>query len=107
MAKGAEIKKEIIKQLGIPESWINKYSMVTVFFLVWMIFFDKHNVFSNVKLQKAVAALEQEKVAIKGEISQAINDRKDLHFDQEKFAKEKHLMHLPNEEIIIIETDKK
>jgi hypothetical protein len=36
-----------------------------------------------------------------------LKDREDLRYNKEKFAREKHLMHLPGEEIILIEQTKK
>jgi hypothetical protein len=51
--------------------------------------------------------LEKEKEQLDQEIAQALKDREDLRYNKEKFAREKHLMHLPGEEIILIEQTKK
>lgn len=51
--------------------------------------------------------MEKEKEKLNGEIAQALKDKDDLENNHEKFAREKHLMHLPGEEIILIEGKKK
>ena len=50
--------------------------------------------------------MEQEKERLNDEIAQALKDKEDLKNNHEKFAREKHLMHLPGEEIILIESKK-
>jgi cell division protein DivIC len=105
--EGASIQKEVSKWLGIPVNWINKYSVVSVLFLVWILFLDRYNVFAYNKLNGIIHKLEAEKKMYDVKIKQAMLDKKDLEMDHEKFAREKHLMHKPNEEIILIEKEKK
>ena len=54
-----------------------------------------------------VTQMELEKERLNDEIAQTLIDKKDLELDHEKFAREKHLMHLSDEEIILIEKNKK
>ncbi|MFZ1750297.1 MAG: hypothetical protein WAU01_08905 [Saprospiraceae bacterium] len=107
MAKDKKIIDDIAALFGVSASWINKYTVVTVMFIVWISFFDKHNIFAYQKLKGTISKMEQEKARLNDEIAQAIKDKEDLDNNQEKFAREKHLMHLPEEEIILIEQKKK
>ncbi len=108
MAKDKKIIEDIASLIGISPSWINKYTVVTLLFIVWVSFFDKHNIFAYQRLKGTISRMEEEKKRLDGEIVQALHDREDLRNDQVKFAREKHLMHLPGEEVILIEqTEKK
>lgn len=108
MSKSKKILQEAASILGISNNWLNKYTVVTVFFIVWVMFFDEHNVFAIQRINSNMAKLEKEKLDLNEEIAQSIKDIEDLRYNQEKFAREKHLMHLDNEEIILIEqTNKK
>jgi cell division protein DivIC len=98
--------EEIADLIGVPVKWINKYAIVTTLFVVWMVFFDQHNVFAYLRLQGMIQKLELEKKSYLADIDQAIKDKQDLANDKEKFAREKHLMHRADEEIILIETKK-
>ncbi|MFZ1704267.1 MAG: hypothetical protein WAT79_07965 [Saprospiraceae bacterium] len=105
--ENADLQKEVSNWLGIPSSWINKFSVVSVLFLVWILFLDKYNVFAYNKLTGIIHKLEMEKEDYEVKISRAMLDKKDLESDHEKFAREKHLMHKPNEEIVLIQKEKK
>lgn len=108
MAKDKKILDELASLAGVSVSWINKFTVVTVLFIVWVTFFDKHNIFAYQKLKGTITKMESEKERLNEEIAQAVKDREDLRHNHEKFAREKHLMHLPGEEIILIEqTNKK
>lgn len=108
MSKSKKIFQEVASILGISNNWLNKYTVVTVFFIVWVMFFDEHNIFTIQRINSNMAKLEKEKLDLNEEIAQSLKDIEDLRYNQEKFAREKHLMHLDNEEIILIEqTNKK
>lgn len=107
MAKDKKILDDIAALIGISPSWINKYTIVTVLFIVWVSFFDKHNIFAYQKLKGTITKMEEEKESLNIEIAQALKDKEDLNHNHEKFAREKHLMHLPGEEIILIEQKNK
>ncbi|HRO09053.1 MAG TPA: hypothetical protein PK047_09305 [Saprospiraceae bacterium] len=107
MSKNKKIIQELASILGISGNWINKYTVVTVFFIVWVMFFDEHNVFAIQRIKSNMVKLEMEKKALNDEIAQSLKDIEDLKNNQEKFAREKHLMHLDNEEIILIEQKNK
>lgn len=98
-----KIQKEVASLVGIPVSWINKYTIVSLFFLVWILFLDRYNVFATKKINGIITKMEREKSDYNQKISQALMDKRDLELNHEKYAREKHLMHKPNEEIVIIE----
>jgi cell division protein DivIC len=106
-SQNKETQSEIAQWLGVPSKWINKFTIATTFFIVWMVFFDQHNIFARMRLQGMLENLEIEKVNYEKQIEQAIIDKKDLDNDKEKFAREKHLMHRDDEEVILIETKNK
>ncbi len=105
--KNKKIIEDLADFIGISSSWINKFTVVTMLFIVWLAFFDKHNIFAHQKLKSTISKLEKEKASLNEDIATALQDREDLDKDIEKFAKEKHLMKLPNEEIILIDKKKK
>ena len=107
MAKDKKLLDELASFMGVAPSWINKYTIVTVLFIIWLAFFDKHNIFTYQKMKGTISKMEQEKEKLNGDITQALKDKEDLKYNHEKFAREKHLMHLPGEEIILIEQKKK
>ncbi len=107
MAKDRKLLDEFAHLVGISSSWINKYTVTTVLFIVWVTFFDKHNIFAYQKLNGTINKMEKEKERLNDDIAQALKDKEDLINNQEKFAREKHLMHLEGEEVILIEQKKK
>jgi cell division protein DivIC len=107
MSQNKKQQEDIASMIGIPSGWINKFTIATTLFVVWMTFFDQHNVFAYLRLQGVITKMEVEKESYNEQIAQAIKDKQDLDNDKEKFAREKHLMHKSDEEIILIETNKK
>ena len=103
MSINKNLLDDVAKSAGISPSWINKYTVVTILFIVWVTFFDKHNIFAYQKLKGTIVKMEMEKEQLNKEIVQALKDKQDLELDHEKFAREKHLMHMADEEIILIE----
>ncbi len=103
MSKNLKIWGDIAGLLGIPPHWLNKYTIATVSFMVWVIFFDKHNIFAYQRLKGTITRMELQKEELGKEIAKAQKDKEDLMHNQEEFARGKHLMAKPDEEIIIIE----
>ena len=103
MSKDKKLLDHVAKSAGISPTWINKFTVATALFIVWVTFFDKHNIFAYQKLKGTIAKMEMEKEHLNQEIVQALKDKQDLELDHEKFAREKHLMHKADEEIILIE----
>lgn len=83
----------------------NKYLLTLVGLLVWVMFFDKNDLSTQIKLRQEVKQLEEEKNYFTHEISGITSDIKELTTNPktlEKFAREKYLMKRDNEDIFVI-----
>jgi len=89
----------------IPTPMRNRYFLTLVIFFGWLIFFDKHDVLTQYKLQRTVNTLEQDKTYYSEEIKKAEQKRLDLELNKEKYAREQYYMKKKNEEVFIIEKE--
>ncbi len=83
----------------------NKYLLILILFVIWMVFFDTNSFFIHNELNDEVNTLEENKDFYKNEIDHDksfIEKMKDSN-EQEKFAREKYFMKKENEDIYIIE----
>lgn len=88
----------------------NKFFLVTLAFVVWMIFFDKNDLLSQYQYHQQVSKLKQERDFYQKETAKAHQDLDELTTDKEKlekFAREKYLMKKDNEDVFVIGKDKK
>lgn len=88
----------------------NKYIITFIFFLVWMLFFDRNDWISQYSYRQDLHKLTEEKEYYLKEIEQNKKDMFDLMSDKEhleKFARERYLMKKDNEDIFLIIPEKK
>ena len=88
----------------------NKYFVVSLAFLVWMVFFDKNDLFSQYQSRHELSKLQHERDFYQKETAKVNMDLDELTSDKEKlekFAREKYLMKKPNEDVFVIVKDKK
>lgn len=88
----------------------NKYFVVTLAFLVWMVFFDKNDLFSQYQYHNQLSKLKHERDFYQKETAKVDKDLDELTSNKEqleKFAREKYLMKKPNEDVFVIVKDKK
>ncbi len=89
----------------------NKYLLVFLFFLVWIVFFDKNNLISQYEDRQALYELNKEKRYYQEEIENTHEQLNELMTDNrslEKFAREKYKMKKANEEIwLVVDKSKK
>jgi hypothetical protein len=92
-------------KITIPPFLKNKYVIASIALLVWLIFFDGNDFFSQYSYRQKLNELEKEKeyyiVEIEKshqELQSLISSKKNL----EKFAREKYLMKKDNEDIFVI-----
>jgi cell division protein FtsB len=90
----------------------NKFFLVSVAFVVWMIFFDKNDLFSQYQYRQQVSKLRQERDFYQKETADVNKQLNELNTDNsalEKFAREKYLMKKDNEDVFVVvkEEDKK
>ncbi len=87
----------------------NKFFLVAVAFVIWMIFFDKNDLLSQYQYRQEVNKLKEERdfyktqnVKVEKDLDELTSDPKKL----EKFAREKYLMRKVNEDVFVIVKEK-
>lgn len=83
----------------------NKYVLILLFFIVWMIFFDTNSYFIHRELNEDIESLEDTKEIYRKEIEKDrifIEKMKDSN-EIEKYAREKYYLKKDNEDIYIIQ----
>ena len=88
----------------------SKYFLVTSVFVVWMVFFDRNDLFSQWEYHQQVSKLEQERDFYQKETAKVHQDLDELNSNKEKlekFAREKYLMKRDNEDVFVIVKEKK
>lgn len=87
----------------IPAPLRNRYYITLLLFFGWLIFFDKHDFFTQWELQKSLENLQFDKAYYEREIEAVKEEKKDIELNQEKFAREKYYMRKKNEDVFVIE----
>ena len=96
----------MIKKL--PPVIKNFYFIVGVVFIVWMLFIDSNDLYSQYKRQNKLEELEQQKAYYTQKIKEVEKDREELLSNEElleKFAREKYLMKKESEDLYILVTE--
>ena len=88
----------------------NFYIVIGVIFLLWLIFFDSNDLYTQIKQTAKLRALEDEKEFYQKKIEEVKADREELMSNDElleKFAREKYLMKKPEEDVyVVVDEDK-
>ena len=87
---------------------LNKYFISITAILIWVVFFDTDDLFSQYKLIQQLKQLRIERSYYQTEIEKSKNDIYELQTNTEnleKFAREKYLMKKDNEELFVIVKD--
>ena len=95
--------QDIIKKL--PKPLRNKYLILFLLFILWVIFIDDYNLINQSKIKNTVDDLKSQKEFYITEIKSDSTELYKLQNDpaeQERFAREKFLMKKENEDIFII-----
>lgn len=83
----------------------NKYILTFLCLTVWVLFFDKNDLATIIKMKRDVKQLEEERDYYTTEIKKINFELKELTTNikaLEKFAREKYLMKRDNEDIFVI-----
>ena len=83
----------------------NFYFLTGVSFIVWMLFFDTNDIYSQYQLRKKLSELESEKNFYQEKIKEVNRDREALINDKElleKFAREKYYMKKEGEDVFVV-----
>jgi cell division protein DivIC len=96
-----------MKLLGRTISFLrNKFLLASTAFVVWMLFFDRNDVFTQMERRGELNELKQSKQYFEKQIADNRRLSKDLQFNAsaiEKYAREKYLMKRNNEDLFIIQ----
>jgi len=94
------IYRSLLNLLPVPMR--NKYFLILVAFFLLLLFFDKHDLITQVKLQRTVNKLEEDKAFYLKKIEEAEAARDAFEANKERFAREQYKMKRPDEEVYII-----
>lgn len=89
----------------IPSFLRNKYLLTLSVFAVWMVFFDKNDMFTQLERRKELAEIEDNKAYFAEKIEENKKFSRDIQSNAaaiEKFAREKYQMKRENEDLFII-----
>lgn len=87
----------------------NKYFIVTVLFLAWIVFFDENSFVSHSENKRRLRELNQQKEYYQERIKEDKQKMEDLNAGKnelEKFAREQFLMSKPDEDVFIVVEEK-
>ncbi|PJR03791.1 FtsB family cell division protein [Avrilella dinanensis] len=97
----------LIQKYPFVKWFTNRFVLVTIFFAVWLIFFDTYSFFDHREINQEINKLEKNKEFYQSEIEKdkksitKLNQKEEL----EKFAREQYYMKRENEDVFIIEID--
>jgi len=93
----------------LPKLLRNKYLILLLLFIFWIVFLDDYNLIDQNKMKNSVDELKKQKEFYLSEIKSDSTELSKLKNDpeeQEKFAREKFLMKKYNEDVFIIRDHK-
>lgn len=90
----------------IPPPFRNRQYLVMGIFLLWMVFFDKHDVLTQWRLNRTISKLEEDRRFYEQQIQEVKQDKVDMESNKEKFAREHYFMRESNEDVFVIEEEK-
>ena len=86
----------------------NKYLLTALVFIIWILFFDKNDLFTQRDRKNELTKLENSADYYQSEIEKTKKELADIQNNPaalEKFAREKFYLKRPNEEIFIVESE--
>jgi cell division protein DivIC len=96
--------KPVINRL--PKGLQNRYYLVLIIFLIWILIFDKANLWAQFRLQRTIKSLENDKVFYQNKVKEVQQEKLDIERDKEKFAREHYYMKTNDEDVFVIEKKK-
>lgn len=94
----------------IPSFLRNKFLLAGAGFLIWMLFFDRNDVLTQIERKQELRELKQSRQYFEKQISENRKFSKALQFNAsaiEKYAREKYMMKRDNEDLFLIQPLKK
>ena len=89
----------------IPDWLKNKYFLCTIGFIVWMLFFDPRDMFTQIEHRHELSQLQASKAWYQKEIAKEITESEQLRSNPaivEKYSREKYLMKRENEDLFLV-----
>ena len=101
------MKNKIKISLKLIKSFKNIFFVVTLIFIIWMLFFDANSWLVQSELNKEIEILDSKKEFYIKEIKKDLETKKSLEtlHGLEKYSREKYYMKSKNEDIFLIEVD--
>jgi len=93
------------QKLLLLKKYSNRYVLTGLLALVWMLFLDRYDLISQLKMRSELNNLEQDIQFYNQEIERVNHERKifrENHVAVEKFAREHYLMKKDNEDLFVI-----
>lgn len=90
---------------NIPSFLKNKYFLSGTFFIVWLLFFDHNDFFTQLERRKELNEIKASKAYYSKLIEENRRFSNDLEFNAsalEKYAREKYLMKKDNEDLYLV-----
>ena len=94
-----------LRRLKLKNPYLIAYTVIGVFFLLWMVFLDTHSLLVHQELNKEIENLKKRKDFLESQIekdNKLISNLKNID-SLEKFAREKYKHKKNNETILIVE----
>ena len=90
----------------IPSFLKNKFFLAGTGFVIWMLFFDRNDVFTQMQWKSELSEMKESRQYFMDRISEDRKFSKDLQFNAsaiEKYAREKYLMKRDNEDLFLVQ----
>ncbi|GAB4202719.1 MAG: septum formation initiator family protein [Bacteroidia bacterium] len=90
--------------------FINKYVITLILFVIWLLFFDKNDYWTQRELSRQLKKIYEEKKYYQTEIDknkQSIDDLKNNMQSIDQFARERYWMKKDNEDVYVVLTRNK
>lgn len=89
----------------LPRPLQNRYYLTLVVFLFFLVFIDRHDLWTQYKLHRALNRLENDRVFYHQKIKEAREEAEDFDLTKEKYAREHYFMHQSDEDVFIIKQE--
>lgn len=89
----------------LPRPLQNKYYLTLVVFFFWLVFLDRHNLWTQWRLTGAVQRLGDDREFYQKKIKEVREEAEEFEQTKEKFARENYFMKRRGEDVFIIKEE--
>jgi cell division protein DivIC len=90
----------------MPRPLQNRYYLTLLVFLFFLVFIDRHDLWTQFTLRRALHRLEDDRVFYQQKIKEAREEADDFELTKERYAREHYYMNRPDEDVYIIQSEK-